>query len=263
MAWWSAPLLIAALLALASAARPLRRSTSSWARVPANLALGAVTFGLPSFVPIAALWSLASPYAAVFNVINVSALPLQIALPLSALIWSFAFYLLHRVAHKVPLLWRLHRVHHTDTHVSITTSFRHHPGELLISIFFGQAVALMFGLSAVAIGTYATLSLLFNLWEHANVRLPPKLDAALQLLVVTPRMHLAHHSAEQAETDSNFGDILSIWDHLLGTHVVLSEKRLDGLPIGLGDGYDAKASNMLEQLLLPFRNAARPRSFIK
>jgi exosortase len=133
------------------------------------------------------------------------------------LILDLANYGLHRLSHALPWLWRVHLVHHSDTLVDVTTTERHHPVEVLLSGAVLSAVVAGLGLSMPAVGAFAVSSAVIALWSHANIRLPPRWERALNQVLVTPGFHVIHHSSEQAETDSNFGTNLTLWDRLFGT----------------------------------------------
>lgn len=135
------------------------------------------------------------------------------------LLLDFWKYWEHRIFHRVPLLWRMHLVHHSDTHVDVTTSERHHPFELLLSVGVLAFVVLGLGLPATALALYLLTATVIALWSHANVRLPSRLERQLERFIVTPRMHTLHHSELETQTNSNYGAVLSVWDRLFGTYV--------------------------------------------
>ena len=167
---------------------------------------------------------------------------------------DLAAYVAHWLMHAMPGLWRVHRVHHADPLVDVTTAYRQHPLETLLRFAFMAASAWALGLPAAAIAVYRLLSALNALLEHANLRLWPPLDAALSLVVVTPDMHKVHHSRRPAETDSNYGNILAVFDRLCRTFT--PSARATEVEYGL-DGYDDVATHRLDALLrLPFREGA-------
>lgn len=133
------------------------------------------------------------------------------------LLLDFFAYWLHRINHYVHLLWRLHRLHHSDVDVDFSTTFRHHPGEYVVSLVVILAVMLVFRLSPAEIIPYVIAHRFVEIFSHSNIRLNPRLDACLALVIVTPRVHQIHHSAARPETDSNFGQVLTWWDRLFGT----------------------------------------------
>ena len=127
-------------------------------------------------------------------------------------------YFAHVTMHRIPALWRFHRVHHSDAEVDVTTAFREHPGETLWRIFWHIAGVVVFGTPMWVLITYLTLSAMNGQLEHANIRLPERLDGWLRLLFVTPNMHKVHHVRHLPETDMNYSNLLSIWDRLGETY---------------------------------------------
>lgn len=145
--------------------------------------------------------------------------PLGIQVLLTFLFIDLWRYWEHRFFHRIPLLWRAHLVHHSDTHVDVTTSERHHPVESALSTATMLAMILSWGLCAEGIGLYAVVATVVSLWSHANCRLSESVDRRLRWILVTPRVHAVHHSCLAVETDSNYGSVLTIWDRLFGTYV--------------------------------------------
>ena len=146
-------------------------------------------------------------------------LPFAAQLALTFVILDFAWYWEHRLLHRLPLLWRLHLVHHSDTQVDVTTTERHHPLEVLFSTAFLAAVVAALRFPAEALGSYLICAAAISLYSHANLRLAAPIDRWLNWLVVTAPVHAVHHSDLQAQTDSNYGTVLTIWDRLFGTYV--------------------------------------------
>ncbi len=159
-------------------------------------------------------------------------------------------YAAHVAMHKSTLGWRFHRVHHSDAEVDVTTAFRQHPGESLWRIAAQLPPILLLGIPFWAVVVYLTLSTLNAQLEHANVRVPARLDAIVRTLFVTPDMHKAHHSRSQRETDTNYANIFSIWDRLFATYT--ARTNFETLRNGL-DGYDEPGEKFGGLLALPFR----------
>lgn len=138
----------------------------------------------------------------------------------------FGGWLVHITEHKVKFLWRFHVVHHADNNVDVTTGLRHHPIESLVrGIFFFMGIAIS-GAPMYAVMIFQTVLVLFTAFEHANINLPKKLDAAISWLFISPNMHKVHHHWKQPFTDSNYGAVLSIWDRLLGTFMHLDHAAI-------------------------------------
>ena len=145
-------------------------------------------------------------------------LPFAAQLLLTFLLLDFWRYWEHRLFHQVPLLWRLHLVHHSDTQVDVTTSERHHPLEVLLGTAVTMALIAVLGLPAPAVGLYLLTATTVALYSHANLRLPAALARPLNALFVTSSVHAVHHSDVREQTDSNYGSVLTLWDRCFGTY---------------------------------------------
>lgn len=186
--------------------------------------------------------------------------PAWLAGPLGFLLLDLTIYAQHYVFHRVPLLWRLHRMHHSDLDVDVTTGVRFHPFEILLSIGIKIAVVLAFGIPAVAVFVFEVALNATALFNHANVAMPAPLDRLLRLVVVTPDMHRVHHSVLPAETHANFGFNLPWWDRLFGTYRAQPQAGHDRMTLGL-PLFRARAESRLHRLLTqPFRSDASPHS---
>jgi len=128
-------------------------------------------------------------------------------------------YVLHRLFHRIPFLWRLHAIHHTDVSVDVSTTVRHHPVEAIVMVFALVAVGGLLGATPREIAIYTTLAFAVQLTAHANVGLPPFVAAGLGLVIVTPSFHRFHHACDLTFRDANYGEILVVWDRLFGTAV--------------------------------------------
>ncbi len=151
----------------------------------------------------------------------------------AVLLLDLAIYLQHVWFHGVPWLWRLHRMHHSDVALDVTTGGRFHPLEIILSTAFKLALVAALGASPASVLAFEILLNATSLFNHSNIRLPRGLDAALRRIVVTPDMHLVHHSVPADETNSNFGFNLPWWDRLLGTYREEPRAGLAGAAIGL------------------------------
>jgi sterol desaturase/sphingolipid hydroxylase (fatty acid hydroxylase superfamily) len=159
-------------------------------------------------------------------------------------------YLCHRSMHWLPFMWKVHRVHHSDPLVDVTTALRLHPIETAWRFLFILVPAALFGLSPGAVAAYRAASAFMALFEHMNAKLWQPLDTVLSFVVGTPNMHKLHHSRRAAETDTNYGNILSLFDRLFGTFT--PSVRAESVDCGL-EGYDTAESQELGALLrLPF-----------
>jgi sterol desaturase/sphingolipid hydroxylase (fatty acid hydroxylase superfamily) len=247
-------LLLLILLALAELASPLHRTPREGrGRLATNFGLGilnALIFAsLPLSTVLAALWAEQHRIGITFWL----AFPTWAAVALTLAVRSLASYGLHRAAHAVPLLWRLHRVHHCDTAVDLSTGLRHHPGELLYVAAALAGLAIVFGFSVAALAAYELAASVFALWTHANLRLTGWAERGLGWLFATPALHHVHHSAARAETDSNYGELLILWDRLFGTWQRLDDAALRHARFGLGDSHDEDASHLAALLVSPLK----------
>jgi sterol desaturase/sphingolipid hydroxylase (fatty acid hydroxylase superfamily) len=189
-----------------------------------------------------------------FNNLN---LPDWIAVILAVILLDFAIYLQHVMFHAVPLLWRLHMVHHADLDFDVTTGLRFHTIEILLSLGIKLAVIVLLGASAVAVLIFEVLLNATSMFNHANIKLPHWLDGLLRLVLVTPDMHRVHHSTLPRETNSNFGFNMPWWDFLLGTYKNQPALGHENMTIGLAHLRDEKQVDRLPGMLaLPFVESA-------
>ena len=172
------------------------------------------------------------------------------------LMLDLAIYAQHVVFHKVPMLWRLHRMHHADLDIDVSTGLRFHPIEIVLSLLIKIAVVVMAGVPAVAVIAFEVVLNATSMFNHSNAAMPLWLDRIVRLLVVTPDMHRVHHSIRRHETDSNFGFNLPWWDRLFGTYRPLPEAGHDHMTIGLPI-FRGPAELRLDRLITqPFRDDA-------
>ncbi|MBL4689951.1 MAG: sterol desaturase family protein, partial [Rhodospirillales bacterium] len=166
------------------------------------------------FAPVAVAVVAAERGWGVFNVVDIDP---GLAIVAAVVILDFAIYLQHVMVHAVPMLWRLHRMHHADLDFDVTTGARFHPVEIVLSVAIKMAVIVLLGAPAVAVLIFEVVLNATAMFNHSNVKLPLGLDRVLRWLVVTPDMHRVHHSVLPHETNSNFGFNLPWWDRLFGT----------------------------------------------
>jgi sterol desaturase/sphingolipid hydroxylase (fatty acid hydroxylase superfamily) len=178
-----------------------------------------------------------------------------LAVALSIVALDLILYLQHALFHAVPVLMRLHAVHHADPDFDATTGIRFHPLEILLSMLVKYAAIVALGAPAVAVLLFELLLSLTSLFSHGNVRLPEAADRVLRRALVTPDMHRIHHSVIEAERNSNYGFCLSIWDRLFRTYTRVPEGGQRGMRIGLETYRDAQVSTTLSGILaIPFRS---------
>jgi len=158
------------------------------------------------------------------------------------------------VFHRVPLLWRLHRMHHSDVDIDATTALRFHPLEILLSMIYKIGLVIALGAPVAAVILFELILNGMAVFNHANLRLPAGLDRVLRWLVVTPDMHRVHHSVERVETDSNFGFCLAVWDRIFGTYRAEPAAGRDAVAIGLPVFRDPEEQRLDRLLSQPFRD---------
>jgi sterol desaturase/sphingolipid hydroxylase (fatty acid hydroxylase superfamily) len=179
--------------------------------------------------------------------------PYAIAVAISVVALDFAIYLQHIMFHAVPLLWRLHRVHHADLDFDVTTGIRFHPFEIILSMLIKYAAIIVLGAPALAVLIFEVLLNATSMFNHGNVRLPFTLDRWLRQIVVTPDMHRVHHSIAVHETNSNFGFNLPWWDRLFGTYKDQPDAGHERMTIGLEELRDPfRVERLRGILMLPF-----------
>ena len=167
---------------------------------------------------------------------------------------DLAIYWQHRFFHMFPWLWRMHRVHHSDLDFDASLGVRFHPFEIVLSKAYKLGLIVLLGPSVIAVILYECLLLGFSLMTHANIRLPLKLDKLLRLFFVTPDFHRVHHSVYREETDSNYGNILSVWDHIFASYRAQPRDGHQTMQIGLAQFRGAPEQKLRALLVQPFRN---------
>jgi sterol desaturase/sphingolipid hydroxylase (fatty acid hydroxylase superfamily) len=224
-------------------------------RWPSNLGMLLVdVLAVRVLVPTAAVGAALFAAGRGFGLFHLAGLRLSVAALLGFLVLDLAIYGQHVVFHKVPALWRLHRMHHADLDIDVTTGLRFHPFEILISLAIKIAIVIAFGIPVVAVLLFEVVLNATSMFNHANVSMPPALDRVLRLILVTPDMHRVHHSIVRRETDSNFGFNLPWWDRLFGTYRALPEAGHDRMTIGLPIFRDPRELRLDRLLTQPFRD---------
>jgi sterol desaturase/sphingolipid hydroxylase (fatty acid hydroxylase superfamily) len=180
-------------------------------------------------------------------------LPAPAAFVAGFVLLDFAGYLKHRAFHMVPMLWRLHVVHHSDSEMDVSTSLRNHPADYLLDGFMSAGVIVLLGAPIEAVLAYQILATISNPLRHGNITVPPWLDATLRPLLVTNDLHRVHHSALERETNSNFGALFTCWDRLFGTYRAQPERGHEAMVIGLEYFRDPAEDRLLTMLTQPLR----------
>jgi sterol desaturase/sphingolipid hydroxylase (fatty acid hydroxylase superfamily) len=161
-------------------------------------------------------------------------------------------YFTHLALHRVPPLWRLHRVHHSDVDYDCTTSLRFHPLESIVTIAVQLALVAALGAPPIAVLVYEIATVSFSLFSHGNLRIPARVERWLRWVVVTPDLHRVHHSAAVDESNANFASVLPWWDRLFRTYRAQPALGHDAMTIGLEDVRDARTRSFGWVLMAPF-----------
>jgi sterol desaturase/sphingolipid hydroxylase (fatty acid hydroxylase superfamily) len=237
--------------------RPL--AIGRWRRWPSNLGIVALdTLLLRLLLPTAAVGIARVGEARGWGLLPELGLSGWRAAAVAVVALDLAVYLQHVLFHAVPVLWRLHRMHHADLDFDVTTGTRFHPIEIVVSMAWMLAIVVALGAPAAAVLGFEVLLNATAMFNHGNVRIPGRLDRALRWLVVTPDMHRVHHSIVPAETNSNFGFSLPWWDRLLGTYRPAPAAGHEQMTIGLETFRDPHELRLDRMLLQPFRGTAEP-----
>ena len=220
-----------------------------------NLALLLLNIVISRWIfPLAAVGVAAFVESNGWGLMNVYEIPFSLAIVLSVIALDFIIYLQHVLVHAVPVLWRLHRVHHADPDLDVTSGLRFHPIEIILSLLIKFAAIVVLGAPVIAVVIFEILLNAGAMFNHANVRLPLALDKLLRWFIVTPDMHRIHHSVEDDEANSNFGFNLTWWDRLFGTYTVEPRGGHEGMTVGIHHYNDPKQVSWLHGILiLPFR----------
>lgn len=245
-----------AILAVAEARAPRRqrcqdkskRWLTNWGLAVTNTAMLRL---LAIALPLLAVGAAIDAQEHGWGLFNSVSLPGAVEIVLCVLILDFLIWGQHLITHKIPILWRLHRVHHADRDLDVTSAIRFHPIEIAISMLLKIGAVYLLGADALAVVIFEILLNGMAMFNHANLNLPQKVDAVLRLVVVTPDMHRIHHSVNRAEHDSNYGFSLSIWDRLFKTYI--PQPQQDHLDMKLGlEWQDDRPARLGWNLVLPF-----------
>jgi len=243
------------LLALWELLAPRRLALIGRARRwPGNLGVAIIdAVAVRLLFPAAAIGMALTAEARGWGLLNNLALPGWVNIALAVIALDLIIYAQHVLSHKVPLLWRLHRMHHSDLVLDATTGIRFHPVEILGSMLIKLAAVVALGAPALAVLIFEIMLNAASMFNHANIRLGTRLDRALRLVLVTPDMHLVHHSSIPRETDSNYGFCLPWWDRLFRTYRHRPEAGIEGMTIGLDSFRDPGELRLDRMLIQPLR----------
>lgn len=200
-----------------------------------------------------AIWADANGYG-LFRVIGLNPVVAGI---IAFVVLDFAVWLEHVVSHKLPILWRIHQMHHADTGFDVTTALRFHPLEIVLSMFWKAAIVVALGAPPVSVLIFEIVLNGTAMFNHSNIKLPLGIDRHLRKVLVTPDMHRVHHSIIRRETDSNYGFNFAFWDRLFKTYNDQPASGHEGMDIGLEYWRDSRPAGLGWSLLLPFRKLRR------
>lgn len=244
---------LAALLALERVVpcRPI--PADRWVRWRTNASLSILNVVLIGLLPIslvaAGFWAERHE----IGLLNWLEAPYAVVLASTLLLRGFVSFFTHFLNHKLPLLWRLHRVHHLDDDLDVSSTVRFHPLEMIVGTIIGIPLILLMGLAPWALLLYELLDAAVTLFSHSNIRLPRWLNRPLRYVIVTPDLHRVHHSARQPETDSNYGAVFPLWDLIFGTFRAQASAPSASMALGLGDTDSGARHDLRYLLCAPFR----------
>jgi len=241
-------ILMGALEALFPARERVQKRSSRWVT---NLGLVIIdTLAIRVLFPIiavgAALWASANGW----GLLNLVSLPVWLAVFLAVIILDMMIYWQHVAFHKIPVLWRLHKVHHADRDLDASSGLRFHPVEIIISMVYKMGIVIVLGAPVLAVIIFEILLNACAIFNHANVRLPRWIERPLRLVVVTPKLHRIHHSVIERETNTNYGFSVIWWDKIFRSY---TDKPEGELTLGLNEYQTDAPSNLWWSLIAPFK----------
>jgi len=244
-----------ALMALWELLAPRRpQAVARGIRWPNNIAIVVIdTMIVRIMFPTAAVGLALVAEARGWGLFSLARLPPWLSIPLVILLLDLTIYLQHVLFHAVPALWRLHRVHHADLDIDVTTGVRFHPVEIAISMLIKLVAVAALGTPAVGVLAFEVLLNATSMFNHANVRISSHMERILRWIVVTPDMHRVHHSVDPNETNSNFGFNLPWWDRLFGTYRPRPAAGHRAMTVGVEQFRDPRELRVDRMLLQPFR----------
>jgi sterol desaturase/sphingolipid hydroxylase (fatty acid hydroxylase superfamily) len=252
------------ILALLEILRPRRRlQYSKGRRWLSNFSISILNaFLVAILIPIAGVTTALIAEENAWGLFNIIQVTPWISLLLYLLIFDLTIYWQHRLFHRFNILWRLHRVHHTDLDYDVSTGIRFHPFSILLSVLIKLCLIIVMGPAAVAVLVSEILLNTTSMFNHSNIKLPPKFDAALRYILVTPDMHRVHHSTLEAEHNTNFGFNFPWWDRLFGSYLAQPSKGHDEMKIGIQAYDEDKAIGLRALLVQPFGRDEEPEATV-
>lgn len=229
-----------------------------WQRRFNNIALVAINVLILRFaIPVTVVWAALTANQQAWGLLNLIQIPDIPAIILSLLFLDLLIYCQHVVFHKIPVLWRLHRIHHTDIDFDVTTGIRFHPLEIILSMLIKLAGIMLIGAPVAAVIIFEIILNSTSMFNHGNVYIPKTIDRFLRWFIVTPDMHRVHHSVIKSETDSNYGFNVPWWDRTFGTYRAQPQEGHLDMEIGLNEFRGPRSANVMWLLLQPFLGEQR------
>lgn len=246
-------ILMLLLMIMVESILPRRRNIERRHRWPTNLAMVVLgTVAMRLLVPLMAVDTAFWAQAAGFGLFNLLDWPLWVVLIVSILALDLAVYAQHVAFHHIPALWRLHRMHHSDPDLDVTSGVRFHPLEFVLSMLVKVAVVAGLGIPAVVVVLFEILLNVTALFNHSNLRLSERLDRILRLFLVTPAFHFVHHSTRRSDHNRNYGFNLPWWDYLFGTFKARPDKGIEDMDVGLDGWHDPERLGVGRLLVMPW-----------
>ncbi|UTW53999.1 sterol desaturase family protein [Kordiimonas sp. SCSIO 12610] len=258
----SAFLSVLCLMAILEAVFPRRvRNLPRGGRWFTNLGLVVLnSMALRLLVPYAAteaaLWANKNGW----GLLSLISLPMWLKVIISVFLLDMLIYWQHVFMHKIPLLWRLHKVHHADRDLDVTSGLRFHPLEIVISMIYKILCVFLIGAPVIAVILFEVILNAGALFNHANLKLPLGIDRLLRRVIVTPDFHRVHHSVKQSETNSNYGFFLTVWDFIFRSYTPNPMNGHGGMTIGLIEYQSERPANLIWCLIVPFMKPKTPKS---
>ena len=243
------------LLLVIQSRKPKRGQISARGRRLRNLSLplisALIVYLLMPLTAVSFAAAASDLHLGLFNHLN---WPFAVELGITIIVLDLAIYWQHRWMHLVPWLWRVHRLHHTDTNFELTLGLRFHPFEIILSLLYKCLIIGALGAAPLSVLIYEILLALFALFSHADIAISERWDRRLRRIVITPDWHRVHHSVHRHETDSNYGNLLSIWDRLFRSAIEQPRDGHQAMKIGLTEFRDEASQKFSAMLTQPFRS---------
>lgn len=226
----------------------------AWTNIFFTITTVVINFAFASLILVSSDWAVANK----FGLLHVVEMPLWVFMIVGLLVLDLVgAYFIHWLEHRVRWMWKFHLVHHTDTHVDTTTANRHHPGESVFRAVFTVIAVLITGAPMWLVMLYQSASALFSQFNHANFSFPKWLDTAISWVIVSPNMHKVHHHYTLPLTDTNYGNIFSIWDRIFGTFAYVEDTK--ALVYGIDTHFKPEENEPIDNLLkIPFQEYRPP-----